>query len=59
MLEFVRFKERLQQSHTRAVAYCESAVLALSSPPAIPESAVAQVILLFVGLCKPRFLERV
>ncbi|KAK9902038.1 hypothetical protein WJX75_002093 [Coccomyxa subellipsoidea] len=43
VLEFVRFKERLQQSHSRAVAYCESAVLALTSPPAIPESAVAQV----------------
>ncbi len=43
MLEFVRFKERLTQSHARAVAYVESAMLLLTSGSPAPAAAAAQV----------------
>ena len=43
MLEFVGFKERLTQSHARAVAYVESAMLALTSASPAPAAAAAQV----------------
>ena len=57
VLEFVRFKERLGQSHTRAVAYCERAVLALTSPPDIPDSAAAQVCAACYHLCQTAWTQ--
>lgn len=43
VLEFVRFKERLEHSFSRSQAYAESAVLALSLLSTLPEGSVQQV----------------
>jgi hypothetical protein len=56
VLEFVGFKERLEQSHSRAQVCVEIPVLALSSPTAqvaasaVQEAAAAAVAQLQVGL---------